>query len=87
MGSVLKRFKVGKHFSLTIGEGTFSFVRKEKSIQREEALDGIAEVYFSTFEWYPLLVSLTIAFTFVRPASETRRLPVGYPYGTDQQSQ
>lgn len=41
VGSVLKRFKMGKHFSLTIGEGTFSFARKEKSIQREEALDGI----------------------------------------------
>jgi transposase len=41
VGSVLKRFKVGKHFSLTIGEGTFSFARKEQSIQREEALDGI----------------------------------------------
>jgi transposase len=41
VGSVLGRFKMGKHFSLTIGEGTFSFARKEKSIQREEALDGI----------------------------------------------
>jgi hypothetical protein len=41
VGSVLKRFKMGKHFSLTIGEGTFSFARKEESIQREEALDGI----------------------------------------------
>jgi len=41
VGSVLNRFKVGKHFSLTIGEGTFSFVRKEESIRREEALDGI----------------------------------------------
>jgi transposase len=41
VGSVLKRFKMGKHFSLTIGEGTFSFARKEASIQKEEALDGI----------------------------------------------
>jgi len=41
VGGVLKRFKMGKHFSLTIGEGTFSFVRNEQSIQREEALDGI----------------------------------------------
>jgi transposase len=41
VGSVLKRFKMGKHFSLAIGEGTFSFTRKEESIQREEALDGI----------------------------------------------
>jgi transposase len=41
VGGVLKRFKVGKHFTLTIGEGTFSFARKEASIQKEEALDGI----------------------------------------------
>ena len=41
VGNVLKRFKMGKHFSLTIGEGAFSFARKEESIQREEALDGI----------------------------------------------
>jgi len=41
VGSVLKRFKMGKHFNLTIGEGTFSFTRNEQSIQREEALDGI----------------------------------------------
>ncbi len=41
VGSVLKRFKVGKHFKVTIGEGTFSFARNEASIQREEALDGI----------------------------------------------
>ncbi|HVN24424.1 MAG TPA: IS1634 family transposase [Syntrophorhabdales bacterium] len=41
VGGVLKRFKVGKHFKVTIGEGTFSFARNEQSIQREEALDGI----------------------------------------------
>ncbi len=41
VGSVLKRFKVGKHFSLTIGEGTLSVTRNEQSIQKEEALDGI----------------------------------------------
>ena len=41
VGSVLKRFKVGKHFKVVIGEGVFSFARNEASIQREEALDGI----------------------------------------------
>ena len=41
VGGVLGRFKVGKHFKVTIGEGTFSFARNELSIQREEALDGI----------------------------------------------
>jgi transposase len=41
VGSVLKQFKVGKHYSIVIGEGTLSFARKEASIQKEEALDGI----------------------------------------------
>jgi transposase len=41
VGKVIGRFKVGKHFVVTIGEGTFSFVRNEVQIQREEALDGI----------------------------------------------
>jgi transposase len=41
VGKVIGRFKVGKHFVLSIGEGSFSFVRNEAQIQREEALDGI----------------------------------------------
>jgi transposase len=41
VGRVINRFKVGKHFTVTIGEGTFSFVRNEMLIRREEALDGI----------------------------------------------
>jgi len=41
VGRVINRFKVGKHFTITIGEGTFSFVRNEMLIRREEALDGI----------------------------------------------
>src|SRR4030043_487321 len=40
VGKVIGRFKVGKHFVVTIGEGTFSFVRNEAQIRREEALDG-----------------------------------------------
>jgi transposase len=41
VGKVINRFKVGKHFTVTIGEGSFSFVRNETLIQREEVLDGI----------------------------------------------
>ena len=41
VGKVIDRFKVGKHFRLTIEEGHFSFVRDEEKIRREEALDGI----------------------------------------------
>jgi transposase len=40
-GAVLNKFKMGKHFTLTIGESLFSFSRKEESIRREEGLDGI----------------------------------------------
>ena len=41
VGQVINRFKVGKHFTMVIGEGAFSFVRKEEQIRQEEALDGI----------------------------------------------
>jgi len=41
VGKVIDRFKVGKHFTLTIEENRFSFVRNEDKIGREEALDGI----------------------------------------------
>ena len=41
VGKVIGRFKVGKHFTVTIEEHHFSFVRNEERIRREEALDGI----------------------------------------------
>lgn len=41
VGSVLGRFKMGKHFILTIEDGFFNYARNEASIQQEEALDGI----------------------------------------------
>lgn len=40
-GKVLGRYKVGKHFALTIGEGTFQWARRDQSIQQEARLDGI----------------------------------------------
>jgi len=40
-GRVLNRFKVGKHFSLTIAEGVFAWSRREESIRREAELDGV----------------------------------------------
>jgi transposase len=40
-GRVLNRFKVGKHFSLTIAEGAFRWSRREESIRREAQLDGV----------------------------------------------
>jgi transposase len=40
-GKVLNRFKVAKHFSLTIADGVFEWSRREESIDREAALDGI----------------------------------------------
>jgi transposase len=40
-GKVLGHYKVGKHFLLKIGEGTFSWARRGEAIEREAALDGI----------------------------------------------
>jgi transposase len=39
-GKVLGRYKVGKHFTLKIGEGTFEWARREETIEREARLDG-----------------------------------------------
>lgn len=41
VGKVAGRYKVDKHFVLTIQNGVFSFERNEESIRREEELDGI----------------------------------------------
>ena len=41
VGKVLGRYKMGKHFQYTIGEGTFAGSRQEESIQQEAKLDGI----------------------------------------------
>jgi hypothetical protein len=41
VGKVIDRYKMGKHFTVTIGEGTFSYERNEVRIDQEEALDGI----------------------------------------------
>jgi len=40
-GRVLGRFKMGKHFTLTIAEAVFAWARREESIRREADLDGI----------------------------------------------
>ena len=40
-GAVLNRYKVGKHFDLTITDDRFSFERKQAAIADEAKLDGI----------------------------------------------
>jgi transposase len=40
-GKVLGRYKMGKHFTLTIGNGSFQWTRREDSIEQEAKLDGI----------------------------------------------
>jgi len=40
-GRVSNKYKVAKHFELTIGEGSFSYERKQEQINAEAALDGI----------------------------------------------
>ncbi len=41
VGQVINRFKMGKHFELTIEEGVFHYARRQQAIQRETDLDGI----------------------------------------------
>lgn len=41
VGKVLNRYKVGKHFTMTIADNAFTFARKEQAIQREALLDGL----------------------------------------------
>ena len=41
VGKVLNKYKVGKHFALTIEESGFEFQRLEQQIAAEAALDGI----------------------------------------------
>ena len=40
VGKVCNRFKVAKHFELEIAQGSFSYRRKQQSIEAEAALDG-----------------------------------------------
>jgi DDE family transposase len=40
-GRVVNRFKVAKHFELSISDGAFSFARNQAQIQAEAALDGL----------------------------------------------
>lgn len=41
VGSVIHRYKVGKHFTLTIEDNRFTFERDEALITREAQLDGV----------------------------------------------
>ena len=41
VGKVINRYKVGKHFKLTIEDNRFEFERDQESIERESQLDGI----------------------------------------------
>jgi transposase len=40
-GRVVNRFKMAKHFELSIGDGVFTFARKTALIEEESQLDGI----------------------------------------------
>jgi transposase len=40
VGAVLGRYKMGKHFTLSISDSAFSYARDEDSIAREAVLDG-----------------------------------------------
>ncbi len=40
-GKVMNKYKVAKHFTLTITDGTFAYERKTEQINQEAALDGL----------------------------------------------
>jgi len=40
-GKLLGRYKMGKHYALTIADGTFAWARREAAIEAEAQLDGI----------------------------------------------
>lgn len=40
-GRLIGKYKVGKHFKLSIGDGSISWTRREDAIAREKKLDGI----------------------------------------------
>jgi transposase len=41
VGKVISRFKMGKHFELTIAQGQFGYARRTQTIEREAQLDGL----------------------------------------------
>lgn len=41
VGKAVNRYKMGKHFEFVIEDGRFEYSRKEESIEKEKALDGI----------------------------------------------
>ena len=50
VGKIVNRFKMAKHFELTIGERSFSFSRRTEAIETEAALDGIYTIRTSVKE-------------------------------------
>lgn len=50
VGKVLGRYKMGKHFLYTIGEGKFQWSRREQTIEQEAKLDGIYVIRTSESE-------------------------------------
>lgn len=43
-GRRVSRFKMAKHFQLTIGDGVFTWQRRPGSVEREEQLDGLSVI-------------------------------------------
>jgi transposase len=41
VGKAINRFKVGKHFEVTIGDGQFGYARRIEAIEGEAELDGL----------------------------------------------
>jgi transposase len=46
-GKILGRYKMAKHFALTLGEGSLRWARKEEAIRQEALLDGVYVIRIS----------------------------------------
>ncbi len=81
-GRFINRFKMAKHFRLTIGEGTFAWQRDQESIQRETQLDGIYVIRTSepqqrlcaedSVRYYKLLTNVEQAFRSLKSQLKVR---------------
>jgi len=80
VGKIINRFKMGKHFELSITDGHFSYARRTAAIEREAELDGIYII--RTSESKPTLLStfcLSCGIHALRPIPATAPLWSGVP--------
>lgn len=50
VGKIINRFKMGKHFKLSINDGQFGYARRADAIEREAELDGVYVIRTSEYK-------------------------------------